>query len=420
MYTKKKLKNGVTMITVPVESTEAFTVLALFPVGSRYETPKQGGMSHFIEHMMFKGTIRRPNTIDISKALDRVGAEYNAYTSRDYTGYYIKIDSSKMELAIDLLSDMLWESKLDEKELEREKGVIVEEINMYRDNPTMYVEQLFEELLYQNHPLGRDIAGTEEIVRSITQKEMAKYYKEFYQPKNLVLVLAGKIDKKINAAKYFSKINEKVTPRKYLSAKNKHKHSTNIKIRFKETDQVHVALGFPAYSHDDERTFATTILNIILGGTMSSRLFTEVRERRGLAYMIRSGLNHYQDVGNLVIQAGLDKKRLAEALEVIMAEIEKIKKVGVTEDELSMAKENIAGRVVLSLEESSAQAEWYGKQALLMKKIMTPAERLKRYNAVSLADIKKVANNIFNLKDLKLAIIGPYKNEAVIRKMLKF
>lgn len=420
MYTKKKLKNGVTMITVPVEGTEAFTVLALFPVGSRYETIKQSGMSHFIEHMMFKGTTRRPNTIDISKALDRVGAEYNAYTSRDYTGYYIKIDSSKMEMALDLLSDMLWESKLDEKELEREKGVIVEEINMYRDNPTMYVEQLFEELMYENHPLGRDIAGTEEIVRSFSQKDMAKYYKEFYQPKNLVLVLAGKIDKKINAAKYFGKVNAKVTPRKYLSAKNKHKHPTDIKIRFKETDQVHVALGFPAYSHDDERTFATTILNIILGGTMSSRLFTEVRERRGLAYMIRSGLNHYQDVGNLVIQAGLDKKRLTEAWEVIMAEIEKIKKVGVTEDELSMAKENIAGRIVLSLEESSAQAEWYGKQALLMKKVMTPAERLKRYNAVTLADIKKVANNIFNMKDLKVAIIGPYKNEAVVRKMLKF
>ncbi len=419
MYHKSKLSNGTTLITVPVSGTKALTALALFPVGSRYENTAQGGLSHFIEHMMFKGTPKRPNTIDISKALDNVGAEYNAYTSRDFTGYYIKIDSEKCELALDLLSDMLWNSKMDAEELEREKGVIVEEINMYRDNPTMYVEQLFEELMYPGQSLGRDIAGTPQSVKSFSREVLNNYYQHYYQPDNLVLILAGKIDKKIDLKKYFGKKGIKIARQKFLAAKIPNKKMA-IKIRYKETDQVHIALGFSAFSYDDERSYALTMLNIILGGTMSSHLFTEVRERRGLAYMIRSGINNYQDAGNLVIQAGLDKNRLEEALRVIIVELEKIKKLGVTPEELMMAKDNIAGRLVLNLEESSAQAEWYGKQALLMKKIMTPGERLKKYQAVTLADVKKVAAAVLRLPEVKLAVIGPYKNSQVIKKMLKF
>lgn len=419
MYFKSKFSNGTTLITVPVPGTEAITALALFPVGSRYESLKQNGLSHFIEHMMFKGTKKRPTTLHISKELDNVGAEYNAYTSRDYTGYYVKIASQHANLALDLLSDMIWNSKFDESEVNREKGVIIEEINMYQDNPTMYIEQLFEEAIFSGHPLGRDIAGTAETIKNFSRSEIIKYYKNFYQPQNLILVLAGKVDKNFRISKFLNNNFSQSKKSNYLSAKIDRIKNPQIKIRFKKTDQVHVALGFPAYSYDDPRLFALTLLNIILGGTMSSRLFTEVRERRGLAYMVRSGLNNYQDIGNLVIQAGLDKNRLAEALKVILKELKKMKEKGVTAAELKMAKENIAGRLILNLEDSSAQAEWYGRQALLMKKIMTPEERLKKYQTTTLKDIKEAAENIFKLPQLRLAVIGPYQDGLEIQRMLK-
>lgn len=419
MYFKSKFFNGTTLITAPVPGTEAITALALFPVGSRYESLKQNGLSHFIEHMMFKGTKKRPTTLHISKELDNVGAEYNAYTSRDYTGYYVKVASPHINLALDLLSDMIWNSKFDEAEVNREKGVIIEEINMYQDNPTMYIEQLFEEAIFSGHPLGRDIAGTAETVKNFSRSEIIKYYKNFYQPQNLILVLAGKVNKNFRISKFLNNHFSQSKKLNYLSVKVNRIKSPQIKIRFKKTDQVHVALGFPAYSYDDPRLFALTLLNIILGGTMSSRLFTEVRERRGLAYMVRSGLNNYQDIGNLVIQAGLDKNRLAEALKVILKELKKMKEKGVTAAELKMAKENITGRLVLNLEDSSAQAEWYGKQALLMKKIMTPDERLKKYQTITLKDIKKVAEDILKLTQLRLAVIGPYQDGLEIQRMLK-
>ena len=248
MYSKSKLSNGATVITVPVKGTEAATVLTLFPVGSRYEKEKQSGLSHFIEHMMFKGTLKRPSTLDISQELDKVGAEYNAYTSRDYTGYYVKASFEHLDLSLDLLSDMLWGSQFKEEELEKEKGVIVEELNMYKDNPTMYAEQLFEETLYANHPLGRDVGGLEKTVRQMTRKEMVGYYESFYQPQNMILVVAGRIDShlKSKVIKFFGSNHHKSSKPIFKIYKQPEKTPVRLKSFYKKTDQAHLALGFPS------------------------------------------------------------------------------------------------------------------------------------------------------------------------------
>ena len=420
MWHKQLLANKARLLTIPMTGTKALTALALFPIGSRYEKNSQSGLSHFIEHMLFKGTPTRPTTLDLSRELDRVGAEYNAYTSRDHTGYYIKVNAEKTELALDLLSDMIWNSKFEAAEIEKEKGVIVEELNMYQDNPTMYLDQLFEETMFGKHSLGQDIGGRPETVKKFHRRELWDFYQSFYQPSNLVLILAGQISPATIklARKYFGSPTGKSSRLVFSRFNPQTLAGVKTRVKFKETDQAHLALGFPAFSYDDPRSISLALLNLILGGTMSSRLFIEVRERRGLAYAIQSGVNHYQEVGNLAIEAGLDKTRLVESVQVILAELEKLKKDGVTGDELKWAKENFKGRFVLSCENSNFQADWYGKQALLMKEIETPEQKLKKLRAVSVGDIQKVAQQVFDRRKLKMAIIGPFKNEGELKKML--
>jgi predicted Zn-dependent peptidase len=420
MWHKAVLPNKLRVITVPMEGTKAITALVLFGVGSRHEALSENGISHFIEHMMFKGTQRRPTTLELSRELDAVGAEFNAYTSRDHTGYYIKVDANHSELALDMLSDMLWHSKFDSTELEREKGVIVEEINMYQDNPTMHVEQLLEETIFPHHPLGRDIAGTAQTVTSFNRQKMLGYRDRFYQPQNGVLIVAGKIDEKTKKLinKYFGVAPLKKTPAPSFEKFAFGKTIKKLGLKYKDTDQTHLVLGWPAISYDDERSLPLSLLNLILGGTMSSRLFTEVRERRGLAYMVRSDANRYHETGNVVIQAGVDSKRAPEAVKVILSEVQKIKEQGVTAKELQMAKDNLAGHLVLSWENSSARADWFGKQALLMKTIQTPEEKLAKLNKLKTVDLQKVAKQIFDLKKTRLAVIGPYKKEKEILKWL--
>lgn len=420
MLQKIKLANGLRILIVPVAGTKAITAMALFGVGSRYETQSEAGISHFIEHMMFKGTIRRPDTLTLSRELDAVGAEFNAFTSRDHTAYYIKVDAKHSELALDMLSDMLINSKFEATELQKEKGVIVEEINMYQDNPTMYVEQLFEETIFNNHVLGRDIAGTADTVTKFTQEIMVGYRDKFYQPGNGVLVLAGKVDSRAIALakKVFGSVKKRSVVPKFEKFE-KFATAPLIGLKYKETDQTHLVLGFPGYSYDDKKAMPLSLLNLIVGGTMSSRLFIEVRERRGLAYMVRSDANRYHETGNFVIQAGLDSSRTAEAIKVIREELEKVKNAGVTAEELRMAKDNLRGHLVLSFENSSTQAEWYGKQALLMKKILTPEEKMAQLEKTKVGDLQRLAKELFDFKRAAMAVIGPYKEKEKIAEWLK-
>ncbi|MCX6781487.1 MAG: pitrilysin family protein [Candidatus Magasanikbacteria bacterium] len=420
-----KLSNGTRVIIAPSKDTRAVTCLAYFAVGSRYESAELWGGSHFIEHMMFKGTEKRPTTEDISKQLDAVGADYNAFTSKDHTAYYIKIDARHTELSLDLLSDMIYNSKFDAGEFDRERGVIVEELNMYEDNPSMKVEELFEEHMFAGNTLGWKIGGPIENIKAINLQKLIAYKKRFYAPEHLVLVLSGKITPTTRALikKYFGAEKKhdvkQLTYKPFGWARAHREGAEPVKVMFKQTDQMHMVLGFPAFNYDDPRNAALLLLHVILGGSMSSRLFIGVRERRGLCYVIRSGVTNYADAGAFTITSGLDKARLTEAMSVIYEELQNLLKKGVTDEEVRAAKDHLAGKMVLQFEDSARVADYYGQQKLLMKKIETPEEKFKRIMAQTTADVNAVAREIIKFKHAKMGVIGPYKDAAEFLKAAK-
>lgn len=429
MHRISKLKNGTTLITVPVKGTKATTVLAMFPVGSRYETKKLSGASHFVEHMLFKGTKKRPGATDISRVLERVGADYNAFTNKDYTGYYVKIDGSKQDIAYDLLSDMIYNSKIEEVEVEKEKGAIVEELRMYADNPTMAIDVLFERALFGDCPLGWDIGGSEQTVRAISRLELWRYYQEHYSPRNMVLVVAGDVgSKKLN--KLFPLFGSQQAPgkarplsfykkgfQKVVWPAGRMTLDKRVMIKEKKLDQAHLMLGFPGLPNNHPDRYATSVLLNILGSGMSSRLFVEVREKRGLAYMIRSSSSSYRDVGTVSVQAGLDPARLSEALQVIKAELQRLADEPVTAEELADAKTNIAGHMALSLEDSSNQAEWYARHFLFGTTIETPEQVVLKYKKVTIKDVQRMAKQLFDFKHMRLAAIGSVPKNTIIKML---
>ena len=405
----------------PYIGTEAVTVLVLFKVGSRYESKNINGVSHFIEHMMFKGTGKRPNTQLITRELDGLGAEYNAFTAKDHTGYYIKINSEHKEVALDMLFDMLFNSKFDEKELNRERKVILEEIHMYKDNPMMHIEDMFEQTLFGDCPLGWSIAGDPESMEKIDRAKMLAYRNAYYLPQNMVIGIAGKIDDSVMrmVEKYFGSLPKSAKKIAEIKKTAFMSGAPRVAVEYKDSEQVQLALGFPAYSWWDKRLPALRVMTNILGGTMSSRLFIAVRERKGLAYSVRAETDHYEDIGVLTIRAGLDKTRLELAMKTILDELKKMAKDGVTAAELRRAKENIRGRIILSLEDSEALAAWYAKEELDKHEIKTPAEKLKEIASVTSAEVKAVAADIIKNNKAALAIIGPFKDAEPFRKILK-
>lgn len=407
------LKNGMRVHLVPVAGTQAVTVLVLTRVGSRYETPALNGASHFIEHLMFKGTKRRPTTLDISRALDSVGAQYNAYTNKHETGYYIKIDAKHTNLAVDMLHDMVFHSKFDQKELDRERGVIIEEINMYNDNPMRHVEDLLEGIVFDGNTLGWEIAGSHKTMKEMKREDIIQYRNQHYIPARMVVTVAGNVPKDIRATleKTFGSVKPSGGDHPSFEPFTISKSKKNVNVQFKKTEQVHLMFGFPSFGIGDDRNEALTILSTILGGTMSSRLFISVRERRGLAYMVCSGNMAYDDAGVFSVQAGLDKSRVPLAYKTIVQELRKIKKDGVSAKELKEAIEHIRGGMLLAMESSSFQAEWYGDDELFLNRVRTPEEYMKKLSKVTVADVKKIANELINEKKMKLAVIGPYKNE---------
>ena len=418
MYQKIKLPNQVRLITVPQKETQTANLLVLVKVGSRAENLKNSGVSHFIEHLMFKGTKKRPSTLALSKELDGVGAEFNAFTGKDYTGYYIKSDTKHLSLSIDVLADMLLNSKFDAQEIDREKGVIVEEFNMYEDNPMMYVDDLLEQTMYAGHPLGCSIAGTRQSVKAMSQADLLGFKNQFYIGNNIVICLAGNFNSQ-HLQELKAKFKFPLSTKKFPINKIKIKQNkSRVVLKFKETEQSQIALGFPAYAYTDKKIYALQLLSVILGGNMSSRLFWQVRERNGLAYFIRSFLSVYEDTGALIIQSGLDKLRVESAMALIVSELEKIKK-GVTPEELKRAKEYLFGKTALDLEDTSHLAQWYGQQELMIGKILTPEEKNKKIAAVTLGDVALVAKDIFKINQSSLAVIGPFKNKNKFKNLLK-
>ncbi|HSR89163.1 MAG TPA: pitrilysin family protein [Candidatus Udaeobacter sp.] len=424
MYKISKLKNGITLVKVPVAGSKAVTLMAMFPVGSRYEHKKISGVSHFLEHMLFKGTKKRPTHLEISRELDAIGAEYNAFTSKDYTGYYVRTGEVNTEKAFDWLADITFNSKLDAAEIEKEKGVIVEELRMYDDNPLMAVDNLFERTIFgETHPLGWDIGGTADSVRGLSREDLLSYYQKFYLPSNMVLVVAGKINNKKlpKLIKLFevNKSSDKKTElksgfEKFIWKKESLPLADRLAVSEKKLDQAQVIIGFPGLAYNDPDRYALAVLLNILGGGMSSRLFVEVREKHGLAYMVNAGSGSFRDVGIATIQAGLDPSRLGAAFKVIKEELIKIKEKSVSAKELADSKNNISGRTELSMEDSSAQAQWFAKQFWFADKMQTYEQVTARIKKVTAADVKRLANKVFDLDAAHVAVIGPMSKEKVL------
>lgn len=425
MFERYTLKNGTRVLLIPHQETKAITLLSLFRVGSRFEEARTLGLSHFLEHMMFKGTKKRPETIEISRELDGVGAVYNAFTGKDHTGYYIKVNYEKTEMAMDLMHDMVANSLLQPEEIEKERNVILEEMHMYEDNPIMLVEELYEEELYRTSSLGWRIIGDNATLSKIKRKQLVDFRKEFYRPQETVFIAAGKLPDDVGylIERTFGSIKAQPgrpkQPRNFKLAAV-HGRGPRIALRYKDTGQVQVVLGFPAYSFLDPKLPVLQVLSTILGGTMSSRLFISVREKRGLAYSIRSSLSVYEDTGNIAVQAGLDKGRVGEALKVIMSELKRMTREFVKNDELERAKENIRGRIYLGLEDSENTADFYGKQELHTHQVQTPEEKIEQIFAVTKEEIRAVAKELFHTSKLAAAIIGPFEDKKKFEKLMKF
>lgn len=419
-FQKTTLPNGLRVILTPLPAFRSVTAIILCGAGSRFEKPETNGVSHFLEHMFFKGTAKRPSAAEISHQLDAIGAEYNAFTGKETTGYHIKAASEHLPLVLEMLSDMLWNSKFDKAEIEKERGVIIEEINMYEDTPTRRVAEIYEQLLWDGQPLGWDIGGRKEVIKKLSREDFIAYINERYVPNNMVVSLAGDFEKseaEVLIKKYFGRHKGREVAGFTPAADDQSKPA--VRVSYKKTDQAHLVLGFRGLplSHPDR--YAAAILGTVLGGGMSSRLFVNVREKRGLAYYVRADHESYLDTGTLAAAAGVDLKRIEDAVSVILSEFVKIAREKVGERELTKAKEYIKGRSVLAWEDSRTSAMAYGSDELLEGRVRTLDEYLQRIDEVAAEDVLRVAQFLVSGNKLNLAVIGPFKDGERFLKELR-
>jgi predicted Zn-dependent peptidase len=419
-YTRSVLKNGLRLITVPMKDHPTMTVMVLVEAGSKYETKKENGISHFLEHMCFKGTSKRPKAIDISKELDKVGAQYNAFTSHEFTGYYAKVDYKHADRAIDVVSDIYLNSTLPSEELEREKGVIVEEINMYEDLPRSKVQSLFTELLYGDTPAGWDIAGTRETVTSFTREDLVQYRKNHYVSKATAVIVAGNIDEARVKEKIEDSFNSSHSGEKKDKVSVKESQdSPGVRLFKKDTDQAHFVMGFRTFPIYDERNSILKIISGILGGGMSSRLFQRVREEMGAGYYVGAGADSFTDHGFLEVAAGVDPKRIEEVMLAVKDEFKKLKNVAVDKEELEKVKDFLISSMYLSIETSDAVGDIFGYQEIMKKDIKTPDEMALKLSSVTARQVQDLSNEIFVDSKINFAVIGRYDDDKVFKKILE-
>lgn len=415
------LANGLRIILVPIKEVGSATTLCMVGAGSRYENRKNNGISHFLEHMAFKGTEKRPTAMEISTLIDGIGAEFNAFTDKEVTGYYIKSSSNHISLCLDVLSDMLSHPKLDSAELDKERGVILEELNLYEDTPMRKIGDIFEFLMYGDTPMGWDIGGMKDVIKKVDRQNFIDYMKNLYSADNMSVIVAGNIDPekiKDQIIQYFGAFKDfKTINAQKVGEGNK---KPEVLLKHKKTEQAHFALGVKSVGLVDEQNrFPLSILSSILGGGMSSRLFHEVREKRGLAYYVRTVSESHTDSGYLASFAGVDPKRIDEALKTVVEEYQKVTKDGeIAEKELEKAKQYVKGHFILELEDTRAVAAFYSMQEILERKLEDPEEVIKKIIAVSLDDVKRVALEFLYNKPLQLAIIGDFEDKNRFLKLI--
>ena len=416
-FERHTLDNGLRVLTSNLDHAQSVTCMVMLAAGSRYETPDTNGIAHFSEHMFFKGTERRPTARDIAGEIDSIGGEFNAFTGKEYTAYYVKCAAEHRDVALDVLGDMLQNSRFDSEEIEREKGVIVEEMNMYFDTPRDYIGGVYENLLYGDQPLGWDIIGRKETVRGATRETFMNYLDRWYKPPRMVVGIAGRIgdDAVERAEALFGDLpgaaTEKPEPARAYQTER-------VRVFTKQSDQAHLVLGVPSYPIEHPDRYALQMVATVLGGGMSSRLFTEVRERRGLAYYV-FGTNHsYTDAGSLYSQAGVDINRIDEAVTTIASELKKIAAEPVPADELEKARNFTKGRFVLQLESPQGLILFGMRKEVLEGRAPDPEEVLAAVDAVTAEDVQRVAQDVISGEQLRLAVIGPFDDAERFARLL--
>jgi len=422
-YKKHTLKNGLRIILVPMKDMTTATALICVGTGSRFEDEHENGLAHFLEHMFFKGTQKRPQSMDITKELDALGSQHNAYTGKDRTGYYTKVPSDKILEAMDVLNDLFVNATFKSTEIKKEAGTIVQEINMYEDLPSRLVYDVFETLLYGNdHPLGREIIGTKKNVTSFVRKDFIKYLDRCYATNNTVVCVAGnfpqgKVLKKIREDFATARVGEKPAHEIFTSAQKE----SALFIKNKKTDQTHFMIGVHTGGFNHKDRYVLSMLANILGGGMSSRLWGEIREKRGLAYTVQALVDFYPETGFFAVKAGVEHENLIQTLQIAFKEMKKIAVSGVTKEEFDRAQSGFEGRLAFSMETSDTVAGNFAEQEAVRGEIIVPTESLRRIHKVTRGDIKRVAKEIFVNRNINCAIIGPQKkNDKEIKDVLKF
>lgn len=414
------LKNGLRFVSAEKKDAKTVALLLMIKVGSRYETPSQWGMAHFLEHMVFKGTKKRPNTMAIAEYLDKIGGDYNAFTGDEYTGFHAHVAKEHCEKAVDFICDLVGQPLFKENDFNVEKGVITEEIKLHQDMPMHVVDDLFSEAMFGDDPLAHRVAGSIETIKNMTLRAISKFYQKYYQSGQMAMVAVAKKETlakiKLSINKYYSNQtgqNKKISPNKVVKGVPRAVYQT------KPIEQGNLIIGFegPAFSSTDR--YPMMLLCDLLGGMMSSRMFLNIREKQGLCYYIKTGMNSFESCGILSTQAGVDPKNLTKTVKAILKEYQNIKNQSISPDELKKAKEYAKGKLALGIEDSEEIASFYGHQVILAGKILSPEEIIKKIDSVSAVDILEVAKKYFTRETLTLAAVSPKINQDKINSLIE-
>jgi len=419
LYQKTTLDNGLRVITVTMPHTRSVSICIFIGVGSRYETEAEAGVSHFIEHLLFKGTPKRETSKVISEAIEGVGGILNGGTDKELTIYWCKVAQPHFELALDVLADMLLHSKFDSQDIEKERQIIIEEINMSKDSPAQRVDMLIDGLLWPKHPLGRDTAGSKESVAAITRDTMLDYRQGQYLPNNTVVTIAGNIQHQQMVTAVGQAVGNWTNQRErsgYLAYKEQ--PAQRLHVETKDTEQVHLCLALPGLSLFHPKRFTLDLLNVVLGGGMGSRLFTEIRDKLGLAYSIHSYVDHFLDSGSVTVSAGVEPKNLVTVTKSILEQLSLLRET-VPESELSKAKELSKGRLLLRMEDSRNVAGWVGGQEILTKRILSVDQVVSIIDAITADELKQLAQELLIDNQLRLAVVGRVAEDEPLEELLK-
>lgn len=420
MQRLRTLDNGLRTMAYPMTNMESVAIGIWVRAGGRYEDPKTSGISHLLEHLLFKGTVTRDMTT-IKHEIEGRGGSFNGFTSEEHTCYLVKVLGKDVELGVDILSDMVLNPKLDESEIAKEKDVIVEEIKMYKDIPAHYVHEILAEEMWPNQPLGMPLAGTVESVRSISRADVLSYKEAYYNPKNIFVIAAGNVK-----AEALASISDRYLSGKGSGQVSRYSKATvgqtapRIRLNTKKTEQTHMALGLHSLDRFHADKHVLSMINIILGANMSSRLFHIIRDEMALCYEISSSIRRYEDCGALVVNAGLDDKKLVRAIEVILQELNRIAKEPISAGELRRAKEYYRGQLLFALEDTMSHMLWLGEKVVSGEKDLTAKPILEKIESVKPEDIMRVASGIFRDANINLAVIGPELDRARIEEALHF